>query len=152
MLVGGAQIPAPAAKRDRLKEMVMDKLIERELLATEADRLGYVVTDDEVEDQIGESKIIGLGDGAHRSPAAEERGVQLRLLQELPPVRPGRDAQELHRGAEEGAAGGARARSAARRRLVSTDEVKADFIRRGRQVNLEYLRFAGQPLSRTTSC
>ena len=26
---------------------------------------------------------------------------------------------------------------------VSTDEVKADFVRRGRQVNLEYLRFAG---------
>ena len=61
MLVGGAQIPAPAAKRDRLKELVMDKLIERELLASEADRLGYVVTDDEVTDQIGESKIIGLG-------------------------------------------------------------------------------------------
>ena len=30
----------------------MDKLIERELLAAEAERLGFVVTDDEVEDQI----------------------------------------------------------------------------------------------------
>src|SRR5579862_2020316 len=37
MLMGGAQIPAPVAKRERVKEMVMDKLIERELLAKEAD-------------------------------------------------------------------------------------------------------------------
>ena len=55
MLAGGGQIPAPMAKRDRLKEIVMDKLIERELLAAEADRLGYVVTDEEVEDQIADS-------------------------------------------------------------------------------------------------
>ena len=39
----------------------MDKLIERELLAQEAERLGYVVTDEEVEDLIAEAKIIGLG-------------------------------------------------------------------------------------------
>ncbi len=65
----------------------MDKLIERELLAAEADRLGYVVTDEEVEDQIAEAKIIGLG-AVHTVPAAAEgRQVQLRLLQDLRPVR-----------------------------------------------------------------
>ncbi len=73
MLAGGAQIPAPMAKRDRLKETVMDKLIERELLAKEADRLGYVVTDEEVEDQIADSKIIGLG-SVHTVPRLQKDG------------------------------------------------------------------------------
>ena len=61
LLIGGAQVPVQQAKAQRLKETVMDKLIERELLAQEAERLGYAVTEDEVEDLIGESKIIGLG-------------------------------------------------------------------------------------------
>ena len=73
MLAGGGQIPAPMAKRDRLKEIVMDKLIERELLAAEADRLGYVVTDEEVEDQIADSKIIGLG-AVHTVPRLQKDG------------------------------------------------------------------------------
>src|SRR5215468_1089465 len=61
MLLGGAQYPTQMAKQQRLKETVMDKLIERELLAQEARRLGYVVTQEEVEDLIADSKIIGLG-------------------------------------------------------------------------------------------
>src|SRR5262245_50122619 len=36
MLSGGAQVPAKFAKQERLKENVMDRLIERELLAAEA--------------------------------------------------------------------------------------------------------------------
>ena len=34
----------------------MDQLIERELLVETADKLGFVVTEDEVEDEIGESR------------------------------------------------------------------------------------------------
>src|SRR6059058_4758189 len=37
MLSGGAQIPPKIARQEHLKEMVMDKLIERELLAAEAE-------------------------------------------------------------------------------------------------------------------
>src|SRR3954470_13281828 len=61
LVLGGAQYPSNIAKQQHLKEMVMDKLIERELLAQEAERLGFVVTDDEVEDMIADAKIIGLG-------------------------------------------------------------------------------------------
>src|SRR4051794_8451888 len=60
LMLGGAQYPAQMAKQQRLKETVMDKLIEREILAQEAERLGYVVTEEEVEDLIADSKIIGL--------------------------------------------------------------------------------------------
>src|SRR6266404_10007625 len=48
LVLGGAQYPPQIAKQQRLKETVMDKLIERELLAQEAERLGYAVTEEEV--------------------------------------------------------------------------------------------------------
>jgi len=61
LVLGGAQYPSNIAKQQHLKEMVMDKLIERELLAQEAERMGYAVTDEEVEDLIADAKMIGLG-------------------------------------------------------------------------------------------
>src|SRR4051812_36888487 len=61
MVLGGSQMPGPLAKARRVKETVMDKLIERELLADEAERLGFSVQPDQVEDLIAESKMIGLG-------------------------------------------------------------------------------------------
>src|SRR3954470_6128954 len=73
LLSGGAQIPAKYAKQERLKEMVMDRLIDRELLAAEAERLGYAVTDEQVEDQIAEARIIGLG-SVHNVPALQKDG------------------------------------------------------------------------------
>jgi peptidyl-prolyl cis-trans isomerase D len=143
MLVGGAQIPAPAAKRDRLKEMVMDKLIERELLANEADRLGYVVTDDQVTDQIGESKIIGLG-AVHTVPRLQKNGAFnydsfKTFLQYDLGMTPKTFIEEQKKEMM-----AARVRDLLRAGVsVSNDEVKSDFVRRGRQVNLEYLRFSG---------
>jgi peptidyl-prolyl cis-trans isomerase D len=142
-LVGGTQIPAQMAKRDRLREMVMDKLIERELLAREAERLGYVVTDDEVEDQIADSKIIGLG-ATHTVPRLQKDGkfnydsfktfIQFDLGL-TPKSFVAEQKKELL---------AARMRDLLRAGVsVSTEEVKTDFVRRGRQVNLSYLRFAG---------
>ena len=61
LLVGGSQYSPQMARQRRLKETIMDKLIERELLAQEAERMGIRVSDEEVEDFIGESKIISLG-------------------------------------------------------------------------------------------
>jgi len=143
MLMGGAQIPAPVAKRERVKEMVMDKLIERELLAKEADRLGYVVNDDEVEDQIADARIIGLG-VEHKVPRLQKDGkfnyesFKTFLQYDLgltPKSFVAEQKRELL---------ASRVRELLRAGVtVSTDEVKADFVRRGRQVNLEYLRFAG---------
>jgi peptidyl-prolyl cis-trans isomerase D len=143
MLAGGAQIPPQMAKRDRLKETVMDKLIERELLAKEADRLGYVVTDDEVADQIADSKIIGLG-STHTVPRLQKNGVFnydsfKTFLQYDLAITPKSFIEEQKKELL-----ASRVRDLLRSGVsISTDEVKADFVRRGRQVNLEYLRFAG---------
>src|SRR5262245_24255938 len=61
LMSGGDRTPPKMAKQERVKEQVMDKLIERELLAATADKLGFVVSDEEVEDQIGDGKIMTLG-------------------------------------------------------------------------------------------
>ena len=144
LLSGGAQIPAKYAKQERLKEMVMDRLIDRELLAGEAERLGYAVTDEQVEDQIAEARIIGLG-SVHNVPALQKDGkfdydafksfVQLQLG-----VTP---ANFIEQQKKELMA--ARVRDLLRDGVtVSDDEVKAEFLRKNRQVNLEYMRFAGR--------
>ncbi|MES1157744.1 MAG: SurA N-terminal domain-containing protein, partial [Haliangium ochraceum] len=143
MLVGGAQVPAPLAKRERLKETVMDKLIERELLAKEADRLGFVVTDEEVEDQISDAKIIGLG-ALHTVPRLQKDGkfnydAFKTFLQYELGLTPKSFVEEQKRELLAN-----RVRDLFRAGVsVSTDEVKTDFVRRNRQVNLEYLRFSG---------
>ncbi len=121
----------------------MDKLIERELLASEADRLGYVVTDDEVTDQIGESKIIGLG-AVHTVPRLQKNGAFnyesfKTFLQYDLGMTPKSFIEEQKKELL-----ASRVRDLLRAGVsVSNDEVKSDFVRRGRQVNLEYLRFSG---------
>jgi peptidyl-prolyl cis-trans isomerase D len=144
MLSGGAQVPAKYAKQERLKETVLDRLIERELLAAEADRLGFAVTEDEVNDQIVDSKIIGLG-AMHTVPRLQKDGrfdyeafkrfVQLELgvtpkafIEEQKKELLASRARDLLRGGVS----------------VSPDEVKTEFLRKNRQVNLEYMRFAGR--------
>jgi peptidyl-prolyl cis-trans isomerase D len=143
MLSGGAQIPAKYAKQERLKETVMDRLIDRELLASEAKRLGFVVTDQQAEDQIADAKIVALGsvhsvprlqkDGAFnydavKSFAQMELGVPLKVF--IEEQRKEMLAAEMRNLLRDSA-------------TVSPEEVKADFVRKNRQVNLEYMRFAG---------
>src|SRR5581483_11407479 len=141
LFVGGAHYPANMAKQQHLKEMVMDKLIERELLAQEAERMGFVVTDDEVEDMVAEAKIVGLGyprtvttvqkDGKFNYDAFKNY-VQFELslnpksfIQEQKRELLASRVRDLMRGSVK----------------VSMDEVKTDFVRKGQQVNLEYMRF-----------
>jgi peptidyl-prolyl cis-trans isomerase D len=144
MVRGGAQAPVQRAKFQRLKETVMDQLIERELLAQEAERLGYVVTDEQVEDMIANGEIIGLG---YRTtvPNLMKNGkfdydsfksfVQFTLG-----VTPKSFVEEQKRELL-----AARVRELIRAGVVvSPSEVKADFERKGLQVNLEYVRFLGR--------
>jgi peptidyl-prolyl cis-trans isomerase D len=144
LMLGGAQYPAQMAKQQRLKETVMDKLIEREILAQEAERLGYVVTEEEVEDLIADSKIIGLG-YPRTVPNLQKDGkfnyesfksfVQFQLG-----VTPKSFIEEQKRELL-----AARVRDLLRGSVtVSPEEVKAEFVRKGRQVNLEYVRFAAR--------
>jgi peptidyl-prolyl cis-trans isomerase D len=142
LLMGGGQFSPQMARARRLKETIMDKLIERELLALEAERLGFRVSDEEVEDLVMESKMVGLGyeqpvammqkDGkfdyeSFRKFALYQLGMSPRAFIE-------QQRREM---------------LAARVRLllrggvnVSADEVKTDFLRRGNQVNVEYVRFS----------
>ena len=144
LVLGGAQYPAQMAKQQHLKETVMDKLIERELLAAEAERLGYVISDEQVEDQIGEAKLIGLGyprtvprmtkDGKFNYDAFKNF-VQFELG-----VTPQGFIDEQKKELL-----AARVRDLLRSSVtVSPNEVKADFLRKGLQVNLEYVRFAAR--------
>ena len=59
--LGGSQFPAAVAKERRLKEFVMDKLIEREILAAEAESLGFLVSQKEVEDMIADGRMMVMG-------------------------------------------------------------------------------------------
>ncbi len=146
LVLGGAQYPAQMAKQQRLKETVMDKLIERELLAGEAERLGYSVSDEQVEDQIAEAKLIGLG-YPRTIPRMQKDGkfnyesfksfVQFEL-QITPPAFIEQQKKELM---------AARVRDLLRGSVnVSPSEVKADYLRKNTQVNLEYVRFTPRGL------
>jgi peptidyl-prolyl cis-trans isomerase D len=142
LLLGGGQVSPQMARARRLKETIMDKLIERELLAGEAERLGFRVSDEEVEDLISESRIIGLG-YEQTVPMLQKDGhfdyeafKRFSLYQLGMSPRAFLDEQK-------------REMLAARLRLllrggvnVSLDEVKNDFLRRGNQVNIEYVRFS----------
>jgi peptidyl-prolyl cis-trans isomerase D len=144
MIMGGAQAPSQIVKQRRMKELVMDKLIERELLAQEAERLGYVVTDEEVEDLVADSKMIGLGEPLTVSRVqkngkfnyeAFKNFVQFELS-----LNPKTFIEEQKRELL-----ASRVRNLMRAGVkVSLDEVKADFERSGQQVNLEYLRFSNR--------
>ncbi len=144
LMMGGAQAPAQIAKQRRMKETVMDKLIERELLAQEAERLGYVVSDEEVEDLVADSKMIGLGEPLTVSRVqkngkfnyeAFKNFVQFELS-----LNPKTFIEEQKRELL-----ASRVRNLMRAGVkVSLDEVKADFERTGLQANLEYLRFSNR--------
>ena len=99
------------AKQERLKEMVMDKLIERELLTGMAEKLGFVVSDDEVDNQIADGKIVTLGGGAPVSlPNMQKDGrFSYESFKTFVPHPAPADAQRLRRSAEERDAGVARA-------------------------------------------
>ncbi len=137
--------PPKLAKENRLNEMVMDKLIERELLAATAEKLGFVVTDEEVDEQIADAKILALGGAAVPAPMLQKDGrfdaesfktfVRVRL-QQTPTAFLAQQKKEML---------ASRMRNLLRSGVaVSPDEVKADFTRKNRQVNLEYIRFTSR--------
>lgn len=140
--MGGTNISPQFARARRLREFILDRLIERELLAQEAERLGIKVSQKEVEDMIAEGRMIVLGvprkvddyvfveghfDYDRFKAVCQNRlGVTVVhfLEQEKRELMAERVRQLM--------LGGTRA---------TPDEVKADFERHGLQVNLEYVRF-----------
>jgi peptidyl-prolyl cis-trans isomerase D len=144
LLVGGSQASPQMARARRLRELIMDKLIERELLAQEGERLGFRVSDEEVEDLIAESKMIGLG-YEQPMPVQKDGKFDYDLFRRFSLYQLGMSPRAfIEEQRREMLA--TRVRDVLKGGVnVSVDEVKADFLRRGNQVNVEYLRF---PLAR----
>jgi peptidyl-prolyl cis-trans isomerase D len=142
VLSGGPNYQPEQARQMRIKERVLDELIERELLVKEAERLGFRVSETEVEDLIAESKIVSLGGYEQVAPSMQKNGhfdydsfqrfVQFQLgmspkvfIEEQRRELLANRVRELLRGGVN----------------VSLDEVKREFERSGNQINLEYVRF-----------
>jgi peptidyl-prolyl cis-trans isomerase D len=141
---GGGQRPPKVAQQQRLKETVMDKLIEREMLAETADKLGFVVTEDEVEDNIAESRVTLLGESLTHPRLQKDGKFNYEAFKMYAQFELGMTPKAfLAEQRKELLA--ARVRNLVRDSVnVSEDEVKNDFLRKNRQVNLEYMRFVGR--------
>ncbi len=141
IMVGAQNIPAKRAKMMRVHETVMDMLIDREIMANAAERAGFRVTDEQVEDLISDSKIIGLGreqkatifdkDGRFsydrfRKFVQYEMGMTPRAF--IEEQRREMLANQMRDALRAGVA-------------VSPEEVKQEWMWKADQVNVEYLRF-----------
>jgi peptidyl-prolyl cis-trans isomerase D len=141
MMVGAQNFPPQRAKMMRVHETVMDMLIDREILASEAERAGFRVSDEEVEDFIAEGKIIGLG-REQKAGAFEQDGKFSyesfrKFVQYQMGMTPRGFIEEQRRELLAN-----RMRDALRAGVaVSAAEVKEDWTRQADQVDVEYLRF-----------
>jgi len=140
-VLNAASIPPQQAKQIRLKETIMDLLIDRELLAAEAQRLGFSVGDEEVEDLIAEAKMISMG-REQKLPYAESEGKFSydnfrKFVQYHLGMSPKSFIEQQRREIM-----AARMRDLLRAGVaVSVDEVKETWLRQSDRVNFEYLRF-----------
>ncbi len=136
-----ASIPPQQAKQMRLKETIMDLLIDRELLAAEAERLGFRVGTDEVEDLIAESKMVSMG-REQKLPYVEHEGKFSydnfrKFVQYHLGMSPKSFIEQQRRELM-----AIRMRDLLRSGVgVSADEVRETYLRQSDRVNLEYLRF-----------
>merc|ERR1711916_1188 len=68
VLVGGDRYPAELARQNRLEEMVLQGLVEEALLADQARELGFVVTEDDVMEQVIEEGLIHVAMSVDAGP------------------------------------------------------------------------------------
>jgi len=141
MMVGAQNIPPQRAKMMRLHEAVMDMLIDREILAGEAEKAGFRVSDEEVEDFLAESKIMGLGREQKASIFDEDGKFSYEHFRKFVQYQMGMTPRSfIEEQRRELLA--AKMREALRAGVaVSPAEVKEDWVRQADQVNVEYLRF-----------
>lgn len=71
LATGGDSFDGQLARRFRVRERIMDKVIERELLAHEAEKLGFRVSTQEAEDLVRTGRMILLGNERAWSSADE---------------------------------------------------------------------------------
>lgn len=140
-LMGGGNQPPQFLKLRRFKETVMDRLLERELLANEATHLGFAVSEDDVHKMLLDSKIVGLG-VPHTIPRVQKNGAfdydQFKNFAQFDlGLSPKRFVEEQQRELL-----AAQVRDLLRVSVkVSPEEVKTAFEAKNRQIDLEYVRF-----------
>jgi peptidyl-prolyl cis-trans isomerase D len=141
MMVGAQNIPPQRAKMMRLHEAVMDMLIEREILAREAERAGFRVTDEEVEDFLAESKIMGLGREQKASIFDEDGRFSYEHFRKFVQYQLGMTPRTFIEEQRRELLASKMRESLRAGVAVSPAEVKEEWIRQADQVNVEYLRF-----------
>ena len=142
--LGGPNIPPAFARERHLKEFVMDKLIERELLAQEAERLGFSVSDREVEDLVATGKMYILGVPRRSEDFLKDGAFDYKLFQRVVENRLGVNVQRFI--------------DVQRREMladkvkqlmlgsvkVTPAEAKLDYEQKENQANLEFVRFTAR--------
>jgi peptidyl-prolyl cis-trans isomerase D len=141
MMVGAQNIPPQKAKMMRLHETVMDMLIDREIMATEAQRAGFRVTDEEVEDLLGSSKIIGLGREQNATIFNEDGKFSYDRFRKFVQYQMGMTPRSFIEEQRREMLANDMRESLSAGVAISPLEVKEDWTRRANQVNVEYLRF-----------
>lgn len=130
-------------KARQLREAIMDRMIERELFANQAEQMGLLVSEDEAATMVAGGKMYVAGtvrpiEGyAFRAGALDydrfrmviQNSYRITVKQFMEIQKREILADKLRQMMKQGA-------------KVSLEEVKLDFEDRGRQINLEYVRFS----------
>lgn len=136
--------PEMQSRSQRLKELVMDKLIERELLYREAERMGLLVSEDEAAHYVvyeGKMMVMGMARPLDRYAFKQDVFDPQRFKMVLQSGYRVTEKQFMEIQRRELQADKVRQilRLSVR---AGVDEAKAEFEDKGRQLNLEYVRFA----------
>lgn len=146
MVAGGGERERPedSVRYQRLREFLMDRLIERELFAREAERMGLLVSEQEAANMIVDSGMMYVAGNqrpidryAFKGGVFDETRFRL-VLQNSYRIT---EKQFMEIQKREMLADKLRQLMRLTSR-ASVDEVKQDFEDKGRQLNLEYVRFA----------
>lgn len=153
LLAGGDRYPPQLAQQNRLKELVLYGLIERNLLASEARRLGLRVTEDDVMERIATDGILYVSlsvdapayfpSGARRFDFSDEEGsFDKQNLKRFIQYRLGRSIKEF-------TASQITETLAAKMRDVATSSVTVSdaevwdaYVREQETAKLSYIRFS----------
>jgi peptidyl-prolyl cis-trans isomerase D len=139
------QVPVQTARDYRAKELVMDKLIERELLANEADKLGFSVPAKQVEDMIADGHYMVLGSLRPVDPYAFKNGkFDYERFKTLAQNRLGVTVKHLVEIQQRELLANQVRQLLRAGSKVAPDDVKQQFVDRGTQVALEYARFGAR--------
>ena len=136
--------PEMQSRAQRLKELVMDKLIERELLYREAERMGLLVSEDEAAHYVvyeGKMMVMGMGRPLDRYAFKQDVFDPQRFKMVLQSGYRVTEKQFMEIQRRELQADKVRQLMRLSVR-AGVDEAKAEFEDKGRQINLEYVRFA----------